>query len=578
MTQNWIEYAVIVAYLALMIAIGIVFKNFSKSSGDYFRGNSRGTWWIVGMSSFMAGISANTFTGNGGLAFDVGWSILFIYLANCIALAFHVLFLAPWFRQFRATTFPEVLRARFGPMTQQVYAYVWAPVFLLTASVWLLGLAVYASTTFGLPIGIVIPVLGLVVLFYSTTGGKWAVMAADFVQGLIMMGMTIMIAILCLVYFGGFGGLLDAISNAGLADQYALIKPGDAFPKQLYTWEWAIAIGAIQIVNLCSLQSGAKYFAVKDGREARRAAVLTLALMAAGMLLWFIPPVTGRLLFADEILASGMPKPVEAAFAVVSSKFLPVGLVGMMVVAMFSATMSSMDAGLNGNAAIFVKDMAPALCRRLRLQPPGENAQLWLGRVVTIIFGMLIIVLALAMSRLKSGHGVFEIALQISAVLVLPMTLPLLLCLFVKKVPHWSAVFSIAATIVPSALSTFSGSAYWNLQNTVFWVFVTGAVAFLLTRLFWRTANADYRKQVDVFFETMRRPVDFATEVGAGNDGRQLIVMGKFTLVIAVFTALLLAVPNPPAGRACIAALAGVLGLIGLLLVCAGRKKSRENN
>jgi Na+/proline symporter len=573
MNQPSLEYFVIAAYLALMIAIGIVFKNFSKSPGDYFRGNSRGTWWIVGMSSFMAGISANTFTGNGGLAFDVGWSILFIYIANCIGLAFHVFFLAPWFRQFRATTFPEVLRARFGPMTQQVYACVWMPVFLLTAAVWLLGLAVYASTTFGLPIGLVIPVLGLVVLFYSTTGGKWAVMAADFVQGLIMMGMTILVAILCLMHFGGPGGLLDAIGGAGLDAQFTLIKPGGAYPKQLYTWEWAIAIGAIQIVNLCSLQSGAKYFAVKDGGEARRAAVLTLVLMAAGTLLWFIPPVTGRLLFADEILASGMPKPAEAAFAVVSAKFLPAGLVGMMVVAMFSATMSSMDAGLNGNAAIFVKDMLPALCRRLRRPPPGETAQLWLGRVVTMSFGVVIIVLALAMSRLKSGHGVFEIALQISAVLVLPMTLPLLLCLFIKKVPHWSAVFSIAATIVPSTLATFSGSDYWNLQHTVFWVFVTGAAAFLLTRLFWRAADAEYRKQVDMFFATMRRPVDFAGEVGEGNDGRQLVIMGRFTLAIAAFTALLLAVPNPPAGRAAIAALSVVLAAIGALLVWSGRRK-----
>ncbi|OAM89534.1 hypothetical protein OH491_15845 [Termitidicoccus mucosus] len=578
MTQNWIEYAVIVAYLVLMIAIGIVFKNFSKSSGDYFRGNSRGTWWIVGMSSFMAGISANTFTGNGGLAFEAGWSILFIYLANCIGFGFHVFFLAPWFRQFRATTFPEVLRARFGPMTQQVYAYVWTPVFLLTAAVWLLGLAVYASTTFGLPIDLVIPVLGLVVLFYSTTGGKWAVMAADFVQGLIMMGMTILIAILCLVHFGGFGGLLDAITHAGLTGQFALVKPGDAFPGQTYTWEWALAIGTIQIVSLCSLQSGAKYFAVKDGREARRAALLTLVLMAAGTLLWFIPPVTGRLLFAEEILASGMPKPVEAAFAVVSSKFLPVGLIGMMVVAMFSATMSSMDAGLNGNAAMFVKDMMPAFCRLLRRPPLGETAQLWLGRVVTIIFGVLIIVLALYMSRLKDGHGVFEIALKISAVLVMPMTLPLLLCLFIKKVPHWSAVFSAAATIIPSSFSTFSSSDYWNLQHTVFWVLITGTVAFLLTMFFWNTSDDAYKKQVAGFFEKMHRPVNFATEVGEGNDGRQLMVMGRFTLAIAVFTALLLAVPNPASGRASIAALAAVLGAVGVLLVCAGRRRHRANN
>ncbi|MDR2673614.1 MAG: hypothetical protein LBC18_01780, partial [Opitutaceae bacterium] len=452
------------------------------------------------------------------------------------------------------------------------------PVFLLTAAVWLLGLAVYASTTFGLPIGLVIPVLGLVVLFYSTTGGKWAVMAADFVQGLIMMGMTILIAILCLVHFGGFGGLLDAINNAGIDGQFALIKPGGAFPKQTYTWEWAVAIGAIQIVSLCSLQSGAKYFAVKDGREARRAALLTLALMAAGTLLWFIPPVTGRLLFADEILASGMPKPVEAAFAVVSSKFLPAGLIGMMVVAMFSATMSSMDAGLNGNAAMFVKDMLPAFCRLLRRPPPGETAQLWLGRVVTVIFGVLIILLALYMSRLKDGRGVFEIALKISAVLVMPMTLPLLLCLFIKKVPHWSAVFSAAATLVPSSLATFSGSDYWNLQHTVLWVLATGTGAFLLTMFFWRADDGAYGKQVAGFFETMRRPVHFASEVGEGNDGRQLVVMGRFTLAIALFTALLLAVPNPARGRVCIAGLAAALGAIGALLVYAGRRQAGRNS
>jgi Na+/proline symporter len=246
----------------------------------------------------------------------------------------------------------------------------------------------------------------------------------------------------------------------------------------------------------------------------------------------------------------------------------------MMVVAMFSATMSSMDAGLNGNAAMFVKDMMPAFCRLLRRPPLGETAQLWLGRVVTIIFGILIILLALYMSRLKDGHGVFEIALKISAVLVMPMTLPLLLCLFIKKVPHWSAVFSAVATLIPSSLATFSGSDYWNLQNTVLWVLVTGAAAFLLTRLFWRTSDEAYRKQVAGFFEKMHRPVDFATEVGEGNDGRQLVVMGRFTLAIAVFTALLLAVPNPASGRVCIAALAAVLGAVGALLIRSGRRKT----
>jgi|GEM_PF-3902507 len=59
MAHPTIEYSVIVAYLVLMLVVGLVFKNFNKNSGDYFRGGSQGTWWIVGMSSFMAGISAS---------------------------------------------------------------------------------------------------------------------------------------------------------------------------------------------------------------------------------------------------------------------------------------------------------------------------------------------------------------------------------------------------------------------------------------------------------------------------------------------------------------------------------------
>jgi hypothetical protein len=178
------------------------------------------------------------------------------------------------------------------------------------------------------------------------------------------------------------------------------------------------------------------------------------------------------------------------------------------------------------------------------------------------------------MSRLD-GQGVFEIALKVSAVLVMPMTLPLLLCLFIRKVPHWAAVFSAAATIIPSSLSMFSGSPYWNLQTTVLWVLATGTAAFLLTLFFWRASDGNYKKQVDEFFEKMHRPVHFESEVGQGNDTRQSILMGRFTLAMALFTALLLFVPNPASGRVCIAALAAALAIIGLVLILAGRRKPK---
>jgi SSS family transporter len=573
MTHPAIEYSVIVAYLVLMLVIGVVFKNFNKTSGDYFRGGSQGTWWIVGMSSFMAGISALTFTGGGGAAFEAGWTILIIYVANCTALLLHVIFLAPWFRQMRATTFPEVIRARFGPVTQQAYALASMLLFLSTGAVWLFGLAIFTAASFGLPIHLTIPVLGLVVLFYSTTGGKWAVMAADFVQGLIMMSMTLLITVLCVAHFGGVGGFLKAIESAGLTHDFRLFKAPGEFAGNTYTFEWCMAMFVVQVTLMCSVLQSVKYFAVKDGREARRAALLFLVLMALGSLMWFVPPMAARILFAEEVLASGMTKPAEAAFAVTSVNLLPVGLIGVMVVAMFSATMSSMDAGLNGNAAMAVRDLLPAICRRFGWKVPGETGQVLAGRIVTITFGLAVIALALRLSMMEKGSGVFEFTNALGPLLIMPMSIPLLLCLFIRRVPPWAALASMAATLVPSTMALLAETP-WTLGEKTLWSFLTGAGVFLLSAAFWGRTTDHYREQVEAFFATMHRPVDFATEVGQGNDTTQLRIMGRFAVVVGSFVLLLLFAPNPASGRLAILGLAAFLIGVGLLMLFAARRRT----
>jgi Na+/proline symporter len=401
-------------------------------------------------------------------------------------------------------------------------------------------------------------------------------MAADFVQGLIMMSMTLLIAVLCVAKFGGIGGFLKAIESAGLTHDFRLFKaPGD-FPLNTYTLEWAMAMFVVQATLMCSAQQAVKYFAVKDGREARRAALLTLILMALGSLMWFVPPVAARILFADEVLASGMAKPAEAAFAVVSVNLLPVGLIGMMVVAMFSATMSSMDAGLNGNAAMAVRDLLPAICRRLGWKMPDEAGQVLAGRVVTITFGLAVIALALQLSMMK-GKGVFEFAVALGPLLVVPMSIPLLLCLFVRRVPPWAALASMAATLVPSIMA-FVAETPWTLGEKTLWSFLTGAGVFLLSGLFWARASSHYRKQVEAFFDTMHRPVDFATEVGQANDATQLRLMGRFAVAVGSFVLLLLFAPNPVSGRLAILGLAAFLIAVGLFMLSSARRQTAVAN
>jgi SSS family solute:Na+ symporter len=570
------EYIVVLGYFVMMVVIGLVFRSFNRNVGDYFRSGSQGTWWIVGMSSFMSGVSALTFTGNGGAAFQAGWSILAIYLGNVAGLLLQVLVLAPWFRQMRATTFPEVVGERFGPITRQVYALLNTVSFTILAAIWLLALAIFISSAFGLPIQIIIPACGLIVLFYSTMGGKWAVLAADFVKGLLLLTMTVLLASICLGKLGGFSGMLRMIEARGLGEEFSLIKAAGQFSKDAYTWQWALAAFMTQLVTYSSVVNAAKYFAVKDGREARWAATLCCVLMGVGIIFWFIPPVTARLLFEAEVLGSGMPKPAEAGFAVVSLHFLPAGLIGLMVVAMFSATMSAMDVGMNANAAILVRDIMPAIFRVWGRPLPSAGAQLWLSRAVTLFFGGLIILTAEILLH-QEGVGIFEIMINFSAIVGLPPIIPLVLCLFVRRVPPWSALASMGAAMIPSVASVLFPHA-WNFQQRIFWIGVTGVSVFMLSRLFWRQTTEAYRNRVDGFFEKMHRPVNFAEEVGQENDGRQLLLMGRFTVAIALFVSFLLLLPNPFSGRMAILAVAMVMGSIGWGMCYASRRlrSSRE--
>jgi Na+/proline symporter len=257
---------------------------------------------------------------------------------------------------------------------------------------------------------------------------------------------------------------------------------------------------------------------------------------------------------------------------VASVNLLPVGLIGMMVVAMFSATMSSMDAGLNGNAAMAVRDLLPAICRRLVWKMPGESGQILAGRIVTITFGLAVIALALRLSMMK-GKGVFEFAVALGPLLVVPMSIPLLLCLFVRRVPPWAALASMAATLVPSIMA-FAAETPWTLGEKTLWSFLTGTGVFMLSGLFWGRTSSDYREQVETFFATMHRPVDFATEVGQANDATQLRLMGRFAVAVGSFVLLLLFAPNPASGRFAILGLAAFLIGVGLFMLFAARRQT----
>ena len=574
------DYVVLAFYFAYMLAISWVFRRFVTNVSDYFRGGGKAVWWMVGGSAFMMAFSAWTFTGAASKAYTDGWPITAIYVANAIGFFLNALYFAPRFRQLRVITSVEAIRQRFGRASEQVFMWLQIPLSTLQSAIHLNALGVFFSAVFGLDLVGTMVVIGLVVLVIALLGGSWAVLAGDFIQVLILMPVCLAVTLLALARVAGLDGFVAGLPVAHLDF------------SQIFTKEflglWCLSMIFKQITSTNNLFEASRYLAVKDSRHARWAGFLGAFLFLIGIAIWFIPPMAARILWPSlHGLFPSLQNPDEASFIAISQEVMPVGMMGLLVSGIFAATMSSMDAGLNKNAGIFIKNFYQPY-----LKPQAsERHMLGVGRWTTIVLGIVVIIVAVRMTELK-GLGLFLMMQRVSILVGVPVTVPLLLGFLVKNTPPWSAWSTVIVGFLGSLFVSDYFTPEWGAHllgvdapldaaSREYWIqgfqffanVILASAWFLGTKLFWNRTSATFKSEILTFFTRMNTPIDFEKEegVGAANDGRQQAAVGWLTLAYAAFVLLLAFIPNPPLGRLAFVGCGLLVALIGLALVLKSR-------
>ncbi|MDC0935052.1 transporter [Pirellulales bacterium] len=591
MISNY-DYLVIAFYLGFMVAVGLVFRSFNRDSSDYFRGSGSMLWWMCGASALMVNFSAWTFTGAAGMIYENGTLILALYYANVVAFALVYFFTCYRYRQLRVVTYVEAIRNRFGRLNEKVYVWIQIPLFLLNGAIFLNALGVFISSVFGIDLTITIGVVGTVVLMMAITGGAWAVVASDFIQMLTIMAITITAAFLAIsnAEVGGISGLLEQAPAAHF--DWSLLG------RLPILGLWVVALLFSQSLAANNLSIGAsRYLMVKDGRHARRAALIPMIGMLVLPVVWIIPPIAATITNPD--LAAEFPNlktPNEAAFVAISLKTMPQGLVGLLVCGIFAATMSTMDSELNASAGIFVRNLY-----RPTWRPEASEAELLrVGKAATAVFGILTIAAGALMSLWRE-MGLFQLVLQVAGKIEIPLVVPMLLGMFVRRTPAWVVWSTVlmamsAAWIAPAVidadvveslmgwstpLTTLEADSL-NFAVTILAVVVFGGGWYFLGSWlgtwFGKPSSPAYRHQEDEFFVTMNTPIDPAREKTTDVDHAQYRLLGIFCLVYGGFVALLALIPNELVGRFCFVFCGGLVFAVGGLLYSVSRASDRPDD
>jgi len=198
-TANAVDYAVISCYAVLMVIAGIYVMKFNRGAAEYFRGGNRIPWLVAGLSSFMAGFSAWTFTGAAGVAYRAGIAVVGLYVGNSLSFLLGYFLFATRWRRSRISTVMEYLSARFNEATRQTFSWSTVIIQLFMSASVLYGLSLFVSSACGFPVLWTVIGAGAIIMFYCVVGGLWAVVVTDFLQASILMPFCLVLVIASLM-------------------------------------------------------------------------------------------------------------------------------------------------------------------------------------------------------------------------------------------------------------------------------------------------------------------------------------------------------------------------------------------
>ncbi len=350
MTASIVALAI---FLIAMVVIGFWGMKKTTTLNDFFLGGRTVGPWISAFAYGTTYFSAVIFIGFGG---KIGWGYglkgMAIPFGNAfIGAGLAWLVLAAKTRRMThnldAMTMPEFLQERFGSKYIKMFAALIIFVFLIpySASVFK-GLSYLFEANFHIPYDYALLSMVAITGLYLILGGYFAVTLTDFVQGIIMIFGAIVMVVILSNRAGEIaavnrldGGVIQAAAER--YNQWHATLPPEKQPSMLMLWALVFMTsfgvwGMPQMVQ--------KFYAIKNVAVINKAALITTIF---SVIISFAAYYTGALthIFYDKLpmLANGTAPDFDRVIPELLTKYLPGGLMAIILLLILSASMSTLS-------------------------------------------------------------------------------------------------------------------------------------------------------------------------------------------------------------------------------------------
>ncbi|ATW24811.1 sodium:solute symporter family protein [Candidatus Formimonas warabiya] len=387
------DWVIIAAYFIGTIVIGQMATKKVHTTEDYLIGGGKVGKFQSAVSTAAADIGGSSLVGAAGLSYSLGiaggwWNL-------CAVPAWIILgvTMAGGFRKLALTTVPELLEKRYDEKTRIITAIASLLNNALGITAQIIVAALAFTTLTGIPKEYTLIVSTAVFVLYTAAGGLLAVIWTDIMHYMVLMGGVLLAVLIGIPKAGGWSHIVSTVPSSYW---------------DIGAMGWSDPLGWIALCFFSYATNQAyiqRLFAAKDESTARFAYLYT------GVNYIFYAAIVSIIGIIAFVIAPGL-EDTEMALPTVITQVLPIGVKGLLLAAILSATMNCASSALNSSTAIFSID----LYKRFYNKDVDDQKLLWASRVATVCIAVISLVASyliqsvvevIVLANLVCGAGTF---------------------------------------------------------------------------------------------------------------------------------------------------------------------------